>query len=323
MIVLGAKPKKRILVLPGGGAAGIISIRVLQSLENQLERPTSHFFDEIWASSVGSMIAAYLTEPISEEGSHQVRTAQQVGQLIRESFSGPWNALGSLSRLKREIHPRVTLANTVIPLKIITAKINSHSNVSRSKKIGLSNPFLSFKTESIGLDRDSFSHVSLVDAVFASCSVYPIFRPHRLSLRGEDQLQGEGLDTDRSILCIDAGCVQCSDPILNPTRFFLRELISRGARPLSEVQIFFISNGWARWKDEVPKGVEVFNFDLDLFPWFNLLGSNQVGQFIAANCLGAGLVPSSFLDSVAKSSIYGKNWGVFQSMVRELRTLSL
>ncbi len=295
-----SQSKKRILVLPGGGATGITSIRVLQALEEKLARPITHLFDEIWASSVGSMIAAYLTEPLRP--SNGVRTADQVGQLIRESFAGPWNALGSLQRLKKEIHPGVTLNDTVIPLKIMTAKIFG--------RLQRGNFLRDLRTEAIGLEREAFGSVSLVDAVAASSSVHPFFSPQRLRIQRENEEWVE---------CIDAGCVQCSEPALDPTRLFLNEMSSRGSIPENGVQIFFISNGWARWKCAIPEGVEVFNFDLDYLSWLESAGTRSTGHFIATNLLGIGLAPPSFLDSLARDSLEGKNRELVERMLEELR----
>ncbi len=295
--------KKRILVLPGGGATGIATMRVLEALEEKLNRPIAHLFDEIWASSVGSLMAAYLTESTLQGGlATPVRTAKQVSNLIRESFSNPWNAWGCLARLKREVDPQVTLRDTVIPLKILAAEVRDYS-----EKVGYS--FGDFLTETIGLGSDTHSYLSLIEAVSASCAVHPIFPVQRIraATPGEDVIH-----------CIDAGCGVCTQPTLDPTQHFLAELSRNGFKFENGIQIFFISNGWARLLDKIPAEIEVFNFDLDLSPWFKKIGSGQLQQRIVANCFGAGFASPSILDTLARDSIFGDNWGLFQRMLDEL-----
>ncbi len=53
----------RVLVLPGGGIRGIISVHILAYLEKKTQRPISDLFDLIVATSTGSVIAVGLTLP--------------------------------------------------------------------------------------------------------------------------------------------------------------------------------------------------------------------------------------------------------------------
>ncbi len=296
--------KKRILILPGGGATGVTTVRVLEALEEKLGRPISQLFDEIWAASVGSMMAAYLTEP---QCGNSVRSAQRVGQLIRESFANPWSAWHCLDRFQSEINPDLRLNDTVIPLKILTAKVKNFPK--RESPV-----FGRFETQAIGLCSETSGDLSLVQAVRASCAVYPLMPAQRLRL--------DPLDLD-GIVCIDSGCRVCTEPTLDPTRVFLEDLDEQPSILETPIQLFFISNGWARWSIQTQKSsVEVLNFDLDLSPRFQSLGSSQLGKRICSNLIGMGFTSVSALDSWAKDAIYGKNWGVFQKMVRELRPVS-
>ncbi len=309
--------EKRILVLPGGGATGIATIRVLQALEEKLNRPIYQLFDEIWASSVGAMMAAYLSEPVA--GGQSARTASQVSRLLQQSFSSPVRALGALGRLRRELSPQVTLRDTLIPVRILTARV-SHYRGRRGLLAG------NFQTENIGLSAELCGDLSLVDAVGASCAVYPLLSAQRLSWVSESG------SSDEVSYCIDSGCRVCSEPMLNPAPFFMsqwkRSAEKRQAKTEDSVKIFFISNGWARWQESSsqsgvapgssPSSVEVYNFDLNLGPWLRALGPGKAQQRLCANFFAAGFVPGAFLDSLAKNALFGDQWGVFQRMLDDL-----
>lgn len=50
----------KILALDGGGIRGVISARILQEVENQIQKPLNQYFDLIAGTSTGSIIAAGL-----------------------------------------------------------------------------------------------------------------------------------------------------------------------------------------------------------------------------------------------------------------------
>lgn len=291
------QPTRKILVLPGGGATGVTTIRVLEVLEERLGRPIYQLFDEIWAASVGAMMAGYLTEPGVNAG--QARSAKQVGAILRESFAHPWAAWHCLDRLQNEISPKVSLSDTLIPLKILTAQVKNFPK--RKSPI-----FGKFETLAVSLDREKTGHLTLIEAVRASCSVYPVIRAQPLVL---DPLYKE------TSFCIDSGCRVCTSPTLDPTQVFFKD----GLSEKGSIQIYFISNGWTRCKLTSAGQLEVMNFDLDLWPQFQRLGSSRLGQIICANLYGMGFGSVQFLDNFAQEAIAGRNSEILRVMVQSLQ----
>ena len=279
---------KNILVLPGGGATGIISARILQSLEERAGLPTHQLFDEIWASSVGSMLTAYLTVPSEANGIPL--SAEAVVHLFRKKFAHPWAAWWSALTVCKQIGRDVKMKDTAVPVKVLCAKV-SHPRVWQGLYSGR------LRTESIGFGSQTHGQTLLAEVVRASVAVYPFLQPQKL--RDES--------IDQEFYAIDAGCGVCSQPTLDPVPYFLGQLLSEQDGE-GRVRIHFLSNGWARadfpglqrngsyQRLTLVKNIELLNFDVNLEHMLSRLGTGARSRQICANWVGSGFASISALE---------------------------
>ncbi len=280
-----------IIVVPGGGATGIISIRILEELERRTGMKVSELFQRAWGASIGAMILTDLTVPVEgPNGKQTVKSAAEVAQFIRKSFRNPFKALKSISKFQRRIGKRARMRDTVIPVNFLFAKIRDYSP--DASWLGQSE----LRTEHVGFGSETHGGASVAKVAAVSATVYPIFRPVRVRCPCTKEVMHG----------IDAGSDACSWPTMNPTDHFLAEY-QRMMQPGDTATLYFISNGWTRdgrGMDGKPypiaPGIEFVNFDVDLNSIMNMFG--QRGQWYVANLMGAGLFPNS-LDRAAKTAI--------------------
>ncbi|MFZ9595859.1 MAG: patatin-like phospholipase family protein [Bdellovibrionia bacterium] len=277
----------RILILPSGGATGIIPAALLAALEQKTGRPTHLLFDEIWCSSIGSVIAALLTHPGFKRHSHSPLSAEEVTHFLISIFSSCRSALRIRETLRRA-WPHLAdpqLKDTLIPMKILAAEV--------TKRWGPWPKATQLKTFST----QETPQVNLLDAVSASCTVFPfhwkLTQVHSL--------------TSPHGLYLDAGCEVCTESCMNPFAVFGPTLEAK-ARELP-ISLYFFSNGWVRW-DETHRlhsgahPVRLFNLDTSLESiWKKWKKTTRLGRVmrpvnhprILQNLTGAGALPPSLL----------------------------
>jgi hypothetical protein len=207
----------KILVLPSGGAAAIVSAVVLEQLEKQTKLPVHQLFHEIWGASAGALIGGLLTAPSSS-----CQRASDVVHFFERQFGSYYHAY----RIRTEA--RIALGNariqdTRIPLRILTA-------VSKD-----SNPYNwhLYDVSSDGKGSCSDTTLSLADVVAASCTVYPVPHYAPMSLREHGQ----------SLYAIDPGCECCSMSTLDPSAYFLEQWLHH-LHTDDTLTLFFVANAF-------------------------------------------------------------------------------
>jgi hypothetical protein len=309
----------RILVLPSGGATGIIPATVLVELELQTGKPVHSHFHEIWSSSIGSMIASQLTAPSQDEYAVP-KTALEVQQFLEKVFSSYWRASGILKEFKSSIPSETELKDTIIPVRILSAEI-------KSWWCGGYVPIPS-KTEFKSFSQQESGNLSLSSLACGSCVVPPVnwYEPVKL-------------ENGETSYIIDAGHEFCSAQCMNPLFEMMKEFSKNINLEQDTVSLFFLSNGWVRmhpsWGSEgwvdMPGAdgtnvrVHLFNVDIDLKPaleewkretWHGSLLGRVDHEYTLLNLAGIGAVPSQILkkqsENVLKDSI------VFNSMIQKL-----
>ncbi len=219
----------RILVLPSGGATGIISATVLNHLEKQSGKRIYELFDEVWGSSIGSMIGSMLLLP--KPGSSDPWSASEVVDFLEEVFSKFYSASRIRTRFKQKIAgdnviPAFCMKDTLRPLRIVVAEVHGWNPWFQMIPQGTS--LRSFSTE-------TDPSVSLASVVCGSCSVSPVHRAERVEVA-----EGEVL------FCIDAGCLVSDEPCMNPVVHLMNQFLEKIDPEKDTVSLFFMSNGWVR-----------------------------------------------------------------------------
>jgi len=294
----------KILVLPSGAATGIISSSILAQLELDIGIPVHQQFDEIWCSSIGSMIAALLTtpKPSSVRSSPQAPkpsplSAAAVTDFLEHSFSNSVRALLIRGKFKKQLSAGALLGDTLIPLRVLSAEVTRFTGGLWPRET----QFRNFHSKTDG-------QISLASVVSSSCTVFPL---HPLAESVRD-VKG------RRIYCIDAGCEVCTESCMNPLQQHFEEF-SKSINPQQDrVAIYFISNGWVRlmasadgvsaWGGGGTSHVKLFNIDVSLSPvirgWQE--GTRWGGLFkrlrnerVLNNLIGGGLIPLKTLKAEA------------------------
>jgi uncharacterized protein len=82
--VIRARTKYSVLAIDGGGIRGIIPARVLQAVEERLQRPVSELFDLVAGTSTGGLVALGLTKPASNGAATPAYRAADLVALYRD-----------------------------------------------------------------------------------------------------------------------------------------------------------------------------------------------------------------------------------------------
>lgn len=208
----------KILVLPSGGATAIISAALMEHIEQETGKPTVELFDEVWCSSAGSMLAGLIT---SKDHPH---TAAQTCEFIEKNFSTFYKSYYAREALNNELGNQ-SLAQTTIPLRILTAHAQGEE-------------WLPYDFSSDGRGTCSDNNVPAIDAIKASCTVYPYLYRSPVSISTKDGNQQ----------CIDPGSLSCKTCIVEPTPYFLNQLLDRIEKH-DTAQIFFVASGYTQALD--------------------------------------------------------------------------
>ncbi len=294
---MGWSQERHILILPSGGATGIIPLTVLTHLEQTLKVPIYVLFDEIWSSSVGSIIGSLLTLPQQSLNLQQWPTTQQpngrplhplaIPHPINASTDGPlsarnvslWvkNVFSTYSNawkvkrfFKKLVQKEILFQQTLIPLRVLAAEV-----------IDWKGGFYPAKTQLKKFSTDQDGSLSLSEVVSGSCSVFPL-HPRVECIHALQKNCSWSIDS----YCLDAGSDVCTESCMNPLWTFLdsylqfrtaQEEAAAGSSNDSLV-LYFMSTGWVRLPEnqdyyqqrffshhpgkEVK--VEIYNLDIDL-----------------------------------------------------------
>jgi patatin-like phospholipase/acyl hydrolase len=162
----------RVLALDGGGAKGVYSLGFLSRLEKDVGKPLHEFFDLIYGTSTGSIIATLLSlgEPVDKIYELYLKEIPDI--------LSPWTARRRSKKLA-EVATRVftekTYSDLLKPTGIVATNWESHEPLI----------FKNFE-EMAHSGKTAFipgAGVSLVDAVRSSCSAVPLFKPVYVTLK--------------------------------------------------------------------------------------------------------------------------------------------
>jgi hypothetical protein len=202
-----------ILVLPSGGATGIIPARLLEQIEQEVAAPVYTLFDEIWGCSAGAITASLLVHPMP---------ARSIVQFFEHNFSHYYRAY-AVPGAVQTILQRKRLQDALAPVRIVTAAYEGN------EKQWI--PY-DFSSDGAGASRDTT--LSLARVVAASCCVYPYLYREPIHIASSD---GE------SRLCIDPASLCCQQPIADPTAYFLSQWLPRLSAE-DTMTIYFLANAF-------------------------------------------------------------------------------
>jgi len=313
----------RILVLPSGGATGLIPATFLVELERRTGKPVYQLFDEIWGSSIGAMIASLLTVPADGvvDGSAPPKTALEVQEFIEQVFSSYWRAARILKEFRKSVPKDLKLKDTKIPVRILSAEVKAW------RCGGLLH--IPSKTALKSFCQQDCGNLSLSSIACSSCVIPPVHRYEVVALENGECMH-----------CLDAGHEYCGkETEMNPL-FFMMEQFSREIQVEKDtLSVFFLSNGWIRlhpswgshhWVDMPGHNgstvrVNLFNLDVDLNPaieqwknqkWYGKILTRLSSKNTLDNLAGIGTLPRTILKQHAEQIL--QNSDVFHEMVEFL-----
>ena len=111
--VARARTKFSVLALDGGGIRGIVPARVLQALEEHMQRPVSELFDLVAGTSTGGLVALGLTKPSSADAAAPAYTAADLvdlyldhgGEIFHSSLAHRISTAGGLRGVRYPAGP--------------------------------------------------------------------------------------------------------------------------------------------------------------------------------------------------------------------------
>lgn len=341
----------RILILPSGGATGIIPATLLAEMEEKTGRPIYKLFDEIWGSSIGAMTAALLTTPKNgvddrafssstyDDFGTEPRSAAEVANFIENTFASTYRSANIRGIFSKLIGSSTQLKDTLIPIRILAAEVTDWW-------FGL----MPKETELARFCRESSAELSLSQIACASCTVPPVHRTQPVLL-------GDG----KCSYYLDAGHELCGNKAcMNPLRAFLKPFSETIDLKNDTITLFFLGNGWVNFDSssygmkplkilinsdaklrifenttsEEYQGhplipVNMFNISVDLDPvlqewkektWMGWMIRPFRSEMIDYNCAGMGFGPTLMMKKIAEDIASGNHTSsdVFQAMVNYL-----
>lgn len=333
----------RILVLPSGGATGIIPATLLARLEAETGQPVYKLFDEIWGSSIGAMTAALLTTPrgnpdVDRSKNNSLtqsarplpldkpRSAAEIVEFIEDTFAKYHRAAAIRKRFRQLIHPETSLKETLIPIRILSGEI---------KKWWGRGCIIPKKIELRSFCTDQDGDLSLLSIACGSCTLPPVHRAEPLDLGNNNYSYFIDAGHELVELC---GSLPCMNPMFN----FMKDFSSTIDLQVDTVSLFFLSNGWVNlhpnWgtegqvrmqdkNDEWTVPVHLFNVAVDLAPaiqeWHQKTRTGRAWSpfknypKIINNLAGIGAVHTPIMKKIAED--VAKNSPVFHAMVTFLK----
>jgi hypothetical protein len=209
---ISAAEEYSILVLPSGGATGIVPAMVLQNIEQRVGISLTEVIDEIWCSSVGAITTAAILEHNSDYAVQKLET--KFG-----SYRSAYNARDVTDALT---NPSLTLGQTPITVRILTA----------ASKSGTS-PWNAYDFSSDGTGKCADITVTLADAVKASCTVYPYLYRSPVKIT----------TATTPLYAIDPGSLECEEPMVDPTPYFLLQQLKQ-LKQHKKTTLYFLGNAF-------------------------------------------------------------------------------
>jgi patatin-like phospholipase/acyl hydrolase len=170
---LPSKPiRHRVLSLDGGGAKGVYTLGFLSRLEKDVGKPLNEFFDLIYGTSTGSIIATLLSLGESVE---------QIYKLYLDhipNILSPWTAKGRSENLAETVAfliGKKGFSDLRKPTGIVATNWETHLPLVFKNYDGMAHSGKSAFIPGFG--------VSLVDAIRSSCSAVPLFKPVHVTLK--------------------------------------------------------------------------------------------------------------------------------------------
>ena len=209
----------RILSLDGGGAKGAFTLGVLQELESQLGGPLHEYFDLIYGTSTGAIIAAYLALgfPVSDIYSSYLEIIPRV--------MSKWTKRGRSAALRIAADKefgKYTFNDTRCRLAIVATRSDLHRPLIFKSHADIAHSDVATFVPGFG--------VSIADCLLASAAASPFFERQRLKLR-----QPNG---DVFVEAIDGGFVAN-----NPCMFALIDAVGALNVPPERVRLCSIGTG--------------------------------------------------------------------------------
>lgn len=180
----GKPRRKRILTLDGGGAKGVYSLGFLSRLEANLGAPLCGQFDLFYGTSTGSLIACLLSLGYSVEDVYQLYLKH-----VPTILSG-WSASGRSAKLNavvRTLIKKKTYSELNCPTGIVATNWNEKKPIIFKSSSAMAHSGATTFLPGHG--------VPLTEALQASCSAYPLFKPVPLKIKnqgGSDVLAYDG-----------------------------------------------------------------------------------------------------------------------------------
>jgi len=206
----------RVLSLDGGGAKGFYTLGVLSEIESVTKRPLSQCFDLIFGTSTGAIIAALLARG---------ETVERVRFLYEKHVPVIMKDQSGEDRTKA-LHSQAHDVFEGDTYRVFKTGIGIVATNWQDKRPLI---FKNVVNQAYGSKSsfEPFFGVSVADAVIASCSAYPFFKPHTVTKSNGDV-----------VICVDGGF--CAN---NPSLYALADTTVALKHPRSNVRLISLGVG--------------------------------------------------------------------------------
>jgi patatin-like phospholipase/acyl hydrolase len=168
----------RILTLDGGGAKGFYTIGVLEELEGMLRAPLHEYFDLIFGTSTGAIIASLIALGYKVSDIHELyksHVPRVMGEKSRRTRSK------ALSSLSQEVFGDKTFADVKTEIGVVATKWMIERPMIFKGNVRQAHGRTATFEPGFG--------VSIADAVQASCSAYPFFERKVVTTSRGDKIE--------------------------------------------------------------------------------------------------------------------------------------
>ena len=206
----------RILSLDGGGAKGFYSLGVLREVEAMLGSPLHQRFDLIFGTSTGAIIASLLALG---------RTVSEIHELYKEhvvrimACKSPAAKTDALTTLANEVYGETSFAEMKTGVGIVATKWMVERPMIFKGALAQAHGRTATFVPGFG--------VPVGEAVVASCSAFPFFKPKIVTTSAGDTIE-----------LIDGG--YCAN---NPTLYAIADAVAALAMPPEQLRVLSIGVG--------------------------------------------------------------------------------
>jgi patatin-like phospholipase/acyl hydrolase len=206
----------RILSLDGGGAKGFYTLGVLKEIEALVGHPLHERFDLIFGTSTGGIIAALLALGYNVDDIHELYKQHVPAVMRRWTASGKSEALVELAK---EIFGEYTFADFKTRIGLVATRWDFEKPMIFKPDVGQAHGRLNSFVPGFG--------VSVADAVVASCSAYPFFKKHVITISDGSEVE-----------VIDGG--YCAN---NPTLYSIADAVKAMKKQHSDLRVVSVGVG--------------------------------------------------------------------------------